>query len=262
MGDRARGLQRGRRRLGLLHPRPGAVARLPLGRGRPGRHLRRQAAALLRAGAVERQGPDPQGAPVRADQQPRATTARTSRSTTSTSTRTPTHSYMKYLYKYPQAAYPVRRPGRDQPQARPERVRVRAARHRRLRRGSLLRRLRRVRQGLARGHPDPDHGPQPRAGRRRRSHLLPTLWFRNAWSWHADATRPTLAQVADRPGRASSRPSTRGWATRYLYCEGDVPLLFTENETNTQRLFGVPNRSRPTSRTASTTTSSTARTTR
>ena len=30
---------------------------------------------------------------------------------------------------------------------------------------------------------------------------------------------------------------------RYLYCEGDVPLLFTENETNTQRIFGVPNRS-------------------
>ena len=70
---------------------------------------------------------------------------------------TPTHSYMKYLYKYPQAAYPVRRPGRDQPRPRPARVRVRAARHRRVRRGSLLRRVRRVRQGVARGHPDPDH---------------------------------------------------------------------------------------------------------
>ena len=69
MGDRPRGLQRRRRRLELLHPRPGPLARLPLGRGRPGRHLRRPAAALLRAGPVERQGSDPQGAPLRPDQQ-------------------------------------------------------------------------------------------------------------------------------------------------------------------------------------------------
>ena len=51
--------------------RPGALARLPLGRGRPRRHLRRPAAALLRARAVERQGSDPQGAAVRPDQQRR-----------------------------------------------------------------------------------------------------------------------------------------------------------------------------------------------
>ena len=56
VGHRARGLQRERRRLGLFHPRPRPLARLPLGRGRPGRHFRRQAAPLLRAGAVERQG--------------------------------------------------------------------------------------------------------------------------------------------------------------------------------------------------------------
>ncbi len=63
---------------------------------------------------------------------------------------TPTHSYMKYLYKYPQAAYPVRRPRHDQPQPRQARARVRAARHRRVRRQPLLRRLRRIRQGRAR----------------------------------------------------------------------------------------------------------------
>ena len=60
---------------------------------------------------------------------------------------TPTHSYMKYLYKYPQAAYPVRRPGRRRTAAQPPGDGVRAARHRRLRRRPLLRRLRRVRQG-------------------------------------------------------------------------------------------------------------------
>ena len=69
VGHGPRGLQRRGRRLELLHPRPGALARLSLGRGRPGRHLRRPAAALLRARAVERQGSDPQGAAVRPDQQ-------------------------------------------------------------------------------------------------------------------------------------------------------------------------------------------------
>ena len=64
-----RGLQPGRQCLGLFQPRPGPLARLSLGRRRPGRHLRRPAAALLCAGAVERPRPDPQGAPVRADQQ-------------------------------------------------------------------------------------------------------------------------------------------------------------------------------------------------
>ena len=68
VGHGARGLQRQRRRLVVLHPRPGPLARLPLGRGRAGRDLRRPPAAVLRAGAVERAGPDPQGAAVRPDQ--------------------------------------------------------------------------------------------------------------------------------------------------------------------------------------------------
>ena len=80
MGHRARGLQRRRRRLGLLPARPRPQPRLPLGRGRPRRLLRRPAAAVLRARAVERPRPDPQGAPVRPDRTARATTARTSRS--------------------------------------------------------------------------------------------------------------------------------------------------------------------------------------
>ena len=69
VGHRPRGLQRQRRRLVVLQPRPGPLARLPLGRGRARRDQRRAPAAVLRAGAVERAGPDPQGAPVRADQQ-------------------------------------------------------------------------------------------------------------------------------------------------------------------------------------------------
>ena len=113
---------------------------------------------------------------------------------------------MKYLYKYPQAAFPYadlvetnRRRGRA-------RARVRAARHRRLRRGPLLRRLRRVRQGGARGHPrsgSPSHNRGPEAAA---LHVLPTLWFRNTWSWGGDAPRPSLRQVDGRR-RRRSRPS-------------------------------------------------------
>ena len=78
---------------------------------------------------------------------------------------TPTHSYMKCQYKYPQRAFPYERPGRHERPPRQAGDRVRAARHRHLRRGPLLRRRRRVRQGRARRHPDAGHRAQPRAGR-------------------------------------------------------------------------------------------------
>ena len=72
-------------------------------------------------------------------------------------------------------------------------------------------------------------------------HVLPTLWFRNLWSWHGAADRPVLQEVPGHGGRVV-RAVDGTLGARYLYCEGDVPLLFTENETNTQRIFGVPNR--------------------
>ena len=75
-----------RRRLELVPARPRPLARLPLERGRDGRHLRHPPRALPRAGALERPRPDPQGADVRAHRARRATTARTSRSTGGTST--------------------------------------------------------------------------------------------------------------------------------------------------------------------------------
>ena len=65
---------------------------------------------------------------------------------------TPTHSYMRMLYKYPQAAFPYGRARRREPRRGRDAAGVRADRHRRLRRGPLLRRRRRVRQGRRRGH--------------------------------------------------------------------------------------------------------------
>jgi hypothetical protein len=73
-------------------------------------------------------------------------------------------------------------------------------------------------------------------------HLLPTLWFRNVWSWDGGGTvRPALRQVArDGTGRivAAAHPEL---GERFLYVDGEATLLFTENETNRTRLFGVPN---------------------
>ncbi len=74
---------------------------------------------------------------------------------------TPTHSYLKYLYKYPQAAYPYDNLVCHQPGPQPNRAGIRVARYRCVRGGSLLRRVRRIRQGRPGGHPHPDHRPQP-----------------------------------------------------------------------------------------------------
>ena len=109
--------------------------------------VRRPDAVVLRAGAVERARPDPEGAPVRPDRAPRATTAKTSRRSYFYLDGTPTHSYMRALYKYPQRAFPYaelvaenRRRGRAEPE-------FELRRHRRFRRRSLLGRRGRVRQG-------------------------------------------------------------------------------------------------------------------
>jgi hypothetical protein len=74
-------------------------------------------------------------------------------------------------------------------------------------------------------------------------HVLPTLWFRNQWSWQGGSDRPSLERVAATPKKSVVKAVDAQLGERYLYCEGDAPLLFTENETNTQRIFGVPNRS-------------------
>ena len=74
--------------------------------------------------------------------------------------------------------------------------------------------------------------------------MLPTLWFRNQWSWTSDRRRAVWrncrhASANHRRGRRFGKLGEQ----RYLYCEGVPSLLFTENETNTQRIFGVANRS-------------------
>jgi len=151
---------------------------------------------------------------------------------------TPTHSYMKYLYKYPQAAYPYVQ------LIDANRVRGRQALEYELLDTGVFDGDRYFDVFVEYAKHTPEdilvqisvHNRGPAAAE---IHVLPTLWFRNDWSWAAAAERPTLRKTA--AGVVAVRDAVLG--ARYCYCEGAAPLLFTENETNTQRIFGVPNRS-------------------
>lgn len=151
---------------------------------------------------------------------------------------TPTHSYMKWLYKYPQAAYPY-----------DDLVKTNKTRDRKAFEYELLdtgvfdqNRYFDVFVEYAKASPEDVlirvtvHNRGPDAAE---IHLLPTLWFRNDWSWHADGLRPQLRAE----GKGVIRASHAVLGDCSLHCDGDAELLFTENESNMQRVFGMPNAS-------------------
>jgi hypothetical protein len=72
---------------------------------------------------------------------------------------------------------------------------------------------------------------------RERLHVLPTAWFRNTWTWEPESPRPELAATGD----AAVRVEHPGYGELELLASGRPELLFCENETNTERLYGVPN---------------------
>jgi hypothetical protein len=149
----------------------------------------------------------------------------------------PSHAYMKALYKYPQAPFPYRElveinteRTRLDPEYElldtgifeddayfdivveyakrtPSDVLVRITAHNRARRPAPL-------------------------------HLVPQLWFRNQWSWAPDAERPSLGAAADGTSIVATHPDLGVYRLTF---EGDAELLFTENDTNEQELFGAPN---------------------
>src|SRR5438552_593059 len=76
-------------------------------------------------------------------------------------------------------------------------------------------------------------------------HVLPTLWYRNRWTWRSRRPKPTLAAAdGGAPGRSAILASHYRLGQRFLVSAGEAPLLFCENETNTERLFGIPNQHR------------------
>ena len=167
---------------------------------------------------------------------------------------TPTHSYMKGLYKYPQAEFPYASLVEENQ-----------------RRGRGDAEFELVDTGVfeedryfdvvteyAKAAPDDlliritvtNRGPDPAPLR-----LLPTLWCRNTWAWEPAAVRPRLRLPAA-GGEACILVEHAELGRPYrLYCDGDPEVLFTENDTNLQRLHGVENPAHS-SRTAFTSTSS------
>ncbi|MBV8718011.1 MAG: glucosidase [Chloroflexi bacterium] len=149
---------------------------------------------------------------------------------------TPTHAYMRGLYKYPQHEFPYdhlveenRRRTRQDPEYELVDTGIFAES-----------RYFDVEVEYAKASPTDliirytvtNRGPEAA-----RMHLLPTLWFRNTWTWTADAPKPQVRQIG--PGVAEAVHHELG--TYWLAAEREPELLFTENETNVQRLFGVPN---------------------
>src|SRR5512144_1604457 len=149
---------------------------------------------------------------------------------------TPTHSYMKFLYKYPQREFPYRdlretNRGRSREEMEYELLDAGAFE------GD---RYFDVFVEYAKEGPEDllirvsVHNRGPEAAR---LHLLPTLWFRNTWSWGEGGTKPLLEETG--PGRIRAAHSELG--TYVLACDGRPELLFTENESNAERLWGQPN---------------------
>src|SRR5437762_8100607 len=156
---------------------------------------------------------------------------------------TPTHSYMKALYKYPQSAFPYtdlvatnRHRGRYEleyelmdtgifAENRSFDVTMEYAKVNPL---DILIRVQAVNRG-------------PEAAT---LHLLPTLWFRNTWNWDDTAARPELgADPRGATGVSTITADHQSLGTYTLYCDGADEILVTENETNLARLYGVANRS-------------------
>jgi hypothetical protein len=151
---------------------------------------------------------------------------------------TPTHSYMKYLYKYPQREFPYR-----------DLIDTNRRRSREEFEYELLDtgafgddRYFDVFVEYAKDGPEDIlvrltvHNRGPEAARLR---VLPTLWFRNTWSWDADQPKPLLREVGPGVIQATHHDLGEYW----LHCDGAPALLFTENETNAGRLWGQPNAS-------------------
>ncbi len=154
---------------------------------------------------------------------------------------TPTHSYMRMLYKYPQAEFPYaqlleenQRRGRSAPEFE-------------LLDTGIFEGNRYFDVFVEYAKPDVEdilikitainRGPELAV-----LHLLPTLWFRNTWSWGLDLRRPIVRKAPDTPGAICAELQHWEYGKRWLLCAGQPELLFTENETNYARIFNYRSR--------------------
>ena len=153
---------------------------------------------------------------------------------------TPTHSYMKWLYKYPHQAYPY-----DDLLATNGRRSKLELEYELLDTGVFAEdRYFDVFVEYAKAAPEDilirvtveNRGPEAAT-----LHLLPTLWFRNTWSWADGGPKPEIRVIPASKGTKAVVASHEELGDRRLCMQTDGPLLFTENETNNERLFGTAN---------------------
>ncbi len=155
----------------------------------------------------------------------------------------PSHAYMKFLYKYPHRAYPYsdlvdenRRRTRLDPEYElldtgifdDDRYFDVFVEYAKAAPDDILIRITAINRG-------PESAPL---------HLLPTLWFKNVWSWYPDArglVKPQIEVAASVTGATVVKTTHHTQLSFSLYCETPDGLLFTENDTNTERIFGRPN---------------------
>lgn len=146
---------------------------------------------------------------------------------------TPTHSYMRMLYKYPQAEFPYARlveENRRRGKADPELELLDTGAFDGDRYFDVfVEYAKAAPQDLLMKITVHNRGPESAT-----LHLLPQIWFRNTWSWGEDLPRPSLEEKG--PGEIEARHP--GLGTMRLYVEGASELLFSDNETNARRLFG------------------------
>ncbi len=148
---------------------------------------------------------------------------------------TPTHSYMKYLYKYPQTEFPYR------DLLETNRRRTREELEYELLDTGIFDDDRYFDVVLEYAKEGPDDilirvSVHNRGKQAARVQLLPTLWFRNTWSWGDEGQKPVLREA--KGAIVASHPELGEYT---LSCGGKPELLFTENETNAERLWGQPN---------------------
>jgi hypothetical protein len=151
---------------------------------------------------------------------------------------TPTHSYMKYLYKYPHAAYPYSdlvetNRSRNRDEMEYELIDTHVFDEDRYF-DVVIEYAKESPEDLAIRISATNHGPDPAV-----LHLLPTLWFRNI---PGEEAKPLLRSVIS-GGKCAVSATDARLGTYFLYYEGQPQTLFTNNETNRERIFGQPNAS-------------------
>ncbi len=154
---------------------------------------------------------------------------------------TPTSSYLQFLYKYPHAAYPydqlVAENGRRS-RLQPEYELIDTGIFGENRYHDIfVEYAKATSEEMLVRITAWNRGPEPA-----RLHVLPTLWFRNRWSWGDPYDMPRVASVDGAPGTKVVEMQDYHYGVRWLLAEGSPELLFTNNETNTERLYNEKNR--------------------